>query len=657
MPSRLTVVLVSFLLASPVVISWLWLVIIPLRVTKLCPEECQCDVAGYDVTCSNQSQDKFPSFYLTHVEKLTLFDYSVISLENDSFISKGLTELYILAIVHCGLQTIEFGAFNGLTNLIHLSMPRNGIEEITRRTFEKVSGLELLGLQNNKIENLDVDVFSELINLQRIYLDGNKLLKLHPDLFVGLHKLEHLSLSSNEGLQIPNDRHLIISHSLKFLDISHCNVSSVSVETFAKVSALETLHLNNNNLKSIDIYILESLPKLSEIFLISNPLQCDCQLKQVLRLCQDHDIYLDNMEYTGMGCEGKVISRWVSEESHCDKDNISSKFEYKQKRNKIRGDKLPPEFYDMIYIFLWIYTLFSIFGTIGNVIILIIILCNKDMRNVSNMYFLNLAISDLIFITLPFAHFIKSIFHFNTGFSCTFFTFCYRLSVGLSGYSVAVLSFKRYSLIVNPFHVRVSSQPTWRGTVSTICGVWILAALFAIPSALSNFQCPGLNSEGRYIAYHKHVFTFELLVFCVLPVFAIALFYIMTARRLVQNSDLSSEESQNPQLNQNKNFAKYVMGLTVVFMISYVPYHAFWAYFFFNSDRKIPLTVFTIFHIISDFPLTILIVYFLFLINSSLNPVALICTGSLFRKHLKRCLCCCCKANSPSPDIELTRIN
>jgi hypothetical protein len=212
--------------------------------------------------------------------------------------------------------------------------------------------------------------------------------------------------------------------------------------------------------------------------------------------------------------------------------------------------------------------------------------------------------------------------------------------------------------IVNPLHVRVSSQPTWRVTVSTICGVWIVVALFAIPSALSNFICSGRVKEVRNIAYYKHVFKFELCAFCVLPLCVIVVFYIMTARHLVKRSDPIFEETQNPQLSKRKNIAKYVMVLTVIFLISYVPYHTFWAYLVFISDRKFHPSEFAFFNsFLSDFLLTTLASYCFFLINSSLNPVALFCTSSRFRKHLKHQLCCCCKTNSPPTNIELNRIN
>jgi len=122
MPTRRTVVLVSLLLATPVVLSWLWLIYLPLRVIILCPEECRCDVGGYFVDCSKQSLSKIPSVkipsvYITHVQDLVLNDNNITSLQKDIFVSQELTELDMLSLVRCGLQTIELGAFNGLTKL------------------------------------------------------------------------------------------------------------------------------------------------------------------------------------------------------------------------------------------------------------------------------------------------------------------------------------------------------------------------------------------------------------------------------------------------------------------------------------------------------------------------------------------------------------
>jgi hypothetical protein len=135
---------------------------------------------------------------------------------------------------------------------------------------------------------------------------------------------------------------------------------------------------------------------------------------------------------------------------------------------------------------------FFIFGTTGNIIIIMIITCNKDMRTVPNMYIFNLAISDIIYLTALFsetwANRIQDLWPSDYD-PCTYIPFFRRLSVGLTAYSIAVLSVQRNRVTVNPLHVRVSSKPKWRATGAKICGVWIVAAFFAIPAARSKYLC------------------------------------------------------------------------------------------------------------------------------------------------------------------------
>jgi len=190
MPSRLTVVLVSLLLALPVVIFWLWLVILPARVAILCPVGCRCDIGGYNVVCDNTSLSAVPLIHLTDVRELWFIDNNITLLQKDSFVS--LTDLDRLDVRRCGLRRIELGAFNGLTNLIELSIWYNEISEIKPGTFEIIISLESLHLDYNRIKHVDKDTFSGLLRLKYLFLSQNKLQFLHPDTFSGLPNLEHL---------------------------------------------------------------------------------------------------------------------------------------------------------------------------------------------------------------------------------------------------------------------------------------------------------------------------------------------------------------------------------------------------------------------------------------------------------------------------------
>jgi hypothetical protein len=432
----------------------------------------------------------------------------------------------------------------------------------------------------------------------------------------------------------------------------------VSVETFANVSALKGIRLTNNILNTVDINILKALPKLSSLQLFGNPLQCDCQLKEVWRWCEERNIWTGNVI-----CDtpSEVEGMWwgVLEYGQCLEGNI-----------QYHGDHNKPTYnytenndeYNSGFLKLYevpIYAVPFIFGTTGNVILLIIITSNKDMRTLPNMYILNLVISDIIYLTVLFfeayANRISELWLYDD-FMCRFLPFCRRLSVCLSAYSVAVLSIKRYTVIVNPFQVRVSSKPTWRGTVATIFGVWIVAALFAVPSTVSSYQCV-TDARMTPIRFYKRVVTFELLASCVLPLCVIAFTYIMTARHLVESSRSISEGTENPQLKTRRTTAKIVVGLTVVFLVSYVPYHVFLNYIIWTRGIDDAYSSIRVMIFYLDYGMQNLISTCFLSINSCLNPVALLCTSSPFRQHLKRYFTCFCKKNFPATDLELKRRN
>jgi hypothetical protein len=121
----------------------LWLVILRVRVAILCPEECQCDIAGYYVTCLGYSLNNIPLILPTNAQELLLYSKSTTSLEKDSFISRGLTELEKLNVRSLALETIELGALNGLTKLTHLAISRSEITDIIPGTFQQ-SAISLL---------------------------------------------------------------------------------------------------------------------------------------------------------------------------------------------------------------------------------------------------------------------------------------------------------------------------------------------------------------------------------------------------------------------------------------------------------------------------------------------------------------------------------
>ena len=261
----------------------------------------------------------------------------------------------------------------------------------------------------------------------------------------------------------------------------------MSVETFANINAMERLSMTYNNLRSLDINILKALPKLSALFLEGNPLQCDCQLQEVWRWCKDHNIQTaDNVVGPQCDTPSEVKGLWwgALEKSQCLQENIQYYGDYINTRynytpiedtdtdTETEERKNVSSFLKQYKFPISVFIL--ILGTTGNLIIIIIVICNKDMRILPNMYTLNVAVSDIITLTAFFsivwgANISDSFVSRDT--MCRLLPFSHRMSIGLTAYSIAVLSVQRYRITVNPFYFGVLSQPTRLSTVATICAV------------------------------------------------------------------------------------------------------------------------------------------------------------------------------------------
>ncbi|PNF18689.1 hypothetical protein B7P43_G05040 [Cryptotermes secundus] len=652
MPATVKAVLISLLVASPALVFWAWLVILPARFTLLCPDGCWCSAGGDKIDCTNSSLDNIPVIFHKDARSLTLDSNNLTYLKKDAFLSSGLARLETLSIDKCGIVGVEPGALNGLTLLVQLSLMSNMIREIKARTFGNMSCLKRLYLGYNVIENLEPDSFLGLSDLEYLHMNENNIKYIHPELFIHSPNLELLSLGSNQQLEIPTDSHFINSRSLKSLFMENCSVTSISMKTFAKVAGLKLLDLSANCLRDIDTNVLVSLPQLSAFYLHRNPLQCDCQLLETWRRCKARNIETaSGPDAPVCDAPSEVKGLWwaVLQRSQCSQGHIAYHGDYSNIKYNQTDDTYMNEYENYMKLIKYVqgpvHVVLFIFGFTGNLVLLVIIICNKEMRTVANMYILNLAVSDIITLTvnLPVNHAYLMSGSWKQGlFLCKFFAFSRSLSVGLSAYSVAVLSIQRYNVTVNPLHIRLFSPATCRVTMAAICGVWIVASVFALPSALSmhaDMYCSHYDSQN----YYTKVVVFELLVACILPLCVIVFSYIMTARHLVKSSLPISQQVQHPQENTRRSIAKIVLGLSFVFVISYGPYHIIWTYINladFPEKRELFYT-----YSVS----TCLLVF-----NSCFNPVALCCTSLAFRKHFKRYIMCCHRRNAPNTNFELT---
>ena len=156
----------------------------------------------------------------------------------------------------------------------------------------------------------------------------------------------------------------------------------------------------------------ENIAKTVHTLLYGNPLQCDSQLEKVWRWCEDRNIRTayDALNEVGVpecDTQGEVMGIWwgLLDKGRCFQGNIQYYEDYNNTCNGYNNITVPnndkdtepnretnkqdffPRFLTQYKI--PIYAVLFIFGTTGNVILLNIIICNKDMRTLTNMYILN----------------------------------------------------------------------------------------------------------------------------------------------------------------------------------------------------------------------------------------------------------------------------
>ena len=639
-------IVLSFVLL-PALILWTWLLIPALQVIHQCPTGCWCDAGGINMNCARISMTDI-KIQFEGLKKLTIDYNNITTLKKDTFLSNKLTSLEILSANNCGILSIEPGTFTGLHNLQQIFLKSNKLRTLKPCTFNGLTNLEYLYLADNKIEVIGSDIFMGLVNLRTIVLDYNNIRHIQSNAFSTNVHLNKLSLRSNRKLQISSERLFIDSESLEQLSISGCNISSVSGKTFRNITSLKIVDLSDNNLNSISINVFFTLPSLTRFYLSGNPLSCDCDLLKVWEWSEDHNITtVSYWEEPMCNYPDEVKGLWweVLKYATCENETIYYQGTY---RNVMYQQELPDLQFqadtDVIqYVQAVLYILLFVVGAVGNVILLFITMSSKEMRTEPNIYIFNLALSDLLSLStnLPIWHVHTMLDKWEYGDSmCKLFMFCRRLTIGVSAYSVAILSIQRYHVTVDPIQNRSTAK--WRSPVLNILGVWLLASAFALPAAFSA-HAKGVCGMFYSLHYYQKVVLFELLVSCILPLSVIVFMYAMTARHLVKSVASMSGQAQHPHNTVRRNIAKIVLGLVLVFVVSFVPYHAIRAYRYWSGMA---------YEVGLQYAWSLSTC--MLLLNSCFNPVALFCSSSSFRKVFKCYMMCFCKRLSASVSVSMS---
>ncbi|XP_029615656.1 cholecystokinin receptor type A [Salmo trutta] len=162
----------------------------------------------------------------------------------------------------------------------------------------------------------------------------------------------------------------------------------------------------------------------------------------------------------------------------------------------------PPEPKDLnqtVRIFL--YSLIFLVSVLGNSLIIAVLVRNRRMRTVTNLFLLSLAASDLMLclFCMPFTLIpnLMRDFVFGSGI-CKVAMYFMGISVSVSTFNLVAISLERYSAICNPLTTR-----TWQTkshAAKVISATWVVSFLFMLPYPISSTLVPFTrvnNSTGN----------------------------------------------------------------------------------------------------------------------------------------------------------------
>lgn len=215
---------------------------------------------------------------------------------------------------------------------------------------------------------------------------------------------------------------------------------------------------------------------------------------------------------------------------------------------------------EKVAVFSVIYGIIFLVAVVGNGFVCIVITRRKDMRTLTNLFLLNMSISDLLSALFTIPSLMSDQISPNEwplgGFMCRAVRVISSISVSVSVYTMMVLAVERYQAIVNPFTVRASRKKV-RRTVILMVLTWLVSFAIASPQAfvvtIQNKRCvEDWTGKGGILGNRIYTVVAFILLF-VLPILVIGSSYIMIIRTLWQ---------PEPSLSDDATTARSVRGLS-----------------------------------------------------------------------------------------------
>lgn len=292
-----------------------------------------------------------------------------------------------------------------------------------------------------------------------------------------------------------------------------------------------------------------------------------------------------------------------------------------------------------------IFSLMVVLGGLGNLLVMIVVLRNRDhFRNTTNLFILNLAAADLLFLVFcaPF----HAVMYIGLGwpfgqFMCKFVHFVQYASMIASILTLVTMSFDRYLAVGYP--LRTKHMRTPRKALFIAIVVWVISIIMASPLPIVYtvrvYNVPICADDWAEVAANKAIYFLILFIFgYATPLVTISILSILMVRQLWLVDEYRCQGTRTLEtIKAKRKVTRLVIVIVAVFLVCWLPSHVTWLWtnYFSTSWRKT-----YVFYYMKIFA------HVLSYANSAMNPVIYAFLSQNFRKGFKKALLCRYKSTS-----------
>ncbi|XP_058055657.1 tachykinin-like peptides receptor 99D [Anopheles bellator] len=280
-------------------------------------------------------------------------------------------------------------------------------------------------------------------------------------------------------------------------------------------------------------------------------------------------------------------------------------------------------------------------ATVGNLIVVWIVLSHKRMRTVTNYFLVNLSIADAMVstlnVTFNYTYMLYLDWPFGTMY-CKISQFVAILSICASVFTLMAIAIDRYVAIMNPLKPRMGRK----ATLCVAAGIWIVGTIISSPMLLffttynlndhilcyAEWPDGASNHSAQEYAYN---IVFMILTYF-LPIGSMTYTYARVGLELWGSKSIGEcTQRQLENIKSKRRVVKMMMIVVIIFAVCWLPFHFYFIITSYYPDLTKKPYIQEVY----------LAIYWLAMSNSMYNPIIYCWMNSRFRRGFQQFFRCC----------------